>query len=335
MILVTGATGRLGGQIVRVLRSARQEVRCLVRKGSEYFWLNDTGAAYFFGDLREPQSLQRAMRGVDSVIVASGVRVDQTENHHGNVTRDGHIALFEAAKLRGVRRVVMVSCQGAERAASAPLASLRAAEDRLREIGGMEWVILRPGLFAANFADLARRVEANGSVFLPGRAGAKVAPIHGRDLALICMAALTDREMAGRIVPVGGPEVMTVGEAFRAACEAAGVEPHHWPMPPAALRAVGALARPVGRRWQNRMASLAAWFGEDSAVDGGPLAARLGIPLTPFREAARQAFLDRHPGEDPTAREEKVVHRQFTSIIYEPGTAKLADLPQGPPPRQD
>ena len=55
MILVTGATGRLGGQIVRLLRAAKMDVRALVRAGSEYFWLNDTGCTYFFGVQLETQ----------------------------------------------------------------------------------------------------------------------------------------------------------------------------------------------------------------------------------------------------------------------------------------
>jgi hypothetical protein len=70
-------------------------------------------------------------------------------------------------------------------------------------------------------------------------------------------------------------------------------------------------------------------------VDGAATAARFGIPLTPFRDACATAWADRHPGEDPTAREEKVVHRQFVATIYEPGTIKYDALPEGPPPRRD
>ena len=54
VILVTGATGRLGSRIVRLLRRARLPVRALVRSGSYYYRLNDTGCGYFFGDLRNP-----------------------------------------------------------------------------------------------------------------------------------------------------------------------------------------------------------------------------------------------------------------------------------------
>lgn len=335
MILVTGATGRLGNQVVRVLRSVGQEVRCLVRKGSEYFWLNDTGAAYFFGDLRDPASLSRALHGVQYVIAAHGVRVEQTENDHKRVNAEGSIALFEAARARGVEHVVYVSCAGVATGGDVPaFSSKRAAEEAL-VASGLGYTILRPGVFVANFTDLARRVEVNGNVFLPGRKEARVSPIHTRDLALMAMASLDLPAVKNQIVEVGGPEAMTVGEAFARTCRANGLPEASWAVPPASLRALGRLARPLGRRWTNRAGALAVDFGADSAVDGAAMARTFGIPLTPFDEAARIAFADRHPSEDPTAREEKVVHRQFTATVYEPGVIQWDDLPDGPPPRRD
>ncbi len=335
MILVTGGTGRLGNQIVRVLRSIGLEARCLVRKGSEYFWLNDTGASYFFGDLRDPESLSRALRDVRYVIAAAGVRVERTDNHHKNVTAEGNIALFEAAKARKIEHVVFVSCHGAADPGDVPaLTGKRAAEDHL-VASGLSYTILRPGLFAANFADLARRAETNGSVFLPGRPDTKVSPTHGRDLALLCMASLDLASVKNQIIEVGGPDTLTVAEAWKTMADVAGVPSGTWKLPPAGLRALATVARPFARRWTNHLRALEAGFSRDSAVDGAAVAARFGLPLTPFREAAAAAWADRNPSEDPMAREEKVVHRQFVATIYEPGTVKLEDLPEGPPPRRD
>lgn len=335
MILVTGGTGRLGNQIVRVLRSVGLEVRCLVRKGSEYYWLNDTGAAYFFGDLRDPESLSRALRDCRYLIAAAGVRVERTDNHHKNVTADGNIALFEAAKARKIEHVVFVSCAGADAPKDVPaLTAKRAAEDHL-VASGLSYTILRPGLFAVNFADLARRAETNGAVFLPGRKDAKVSPLHTRDLALMCMAALDLPAVKNRILDVGGAEALTVEEAWRVMAEVAGVPADTWPLPPTALKALAPLARPLGRRWQNHLKKLEVWYGRDSAVDGDAIAATFGIPLTSYRDACAAAWADRNPGEDPTAREERVVHRQFVATIYEPGTVPLTSLPEGPPPRRD
>lgn len=335
MILVVGATGRLGNHIVRTLRSVGLDVRCLVRKGSEYFWLNDSGSAYFFGDLRDPQSLSRALRDVQYLISAAGVRVEKTQNNHKTMA-DGHIALWEAAKARGtVEHVVYISCAAAADPGDIPaFTSKRAAEDAL--IGsGLSYTILRPGLFAANIADLLRKVEYNGATFLPGNPETRITPIHGRDLALMAMAALDLDDVKNQIVEVGGPRTMTVQEAFEIGCREAGLDPNFWRLPPATLRMLAMFSQPVVKRFTNHFKALEAYYARDHVIDGAAVAERFGIPLTSYEEAVRTAWLERHPSEDPLAREEKVVHRQFVATIYEPGTAKWDDLPDGPPPRQD
>ena len=335
MILVVGATGRLGNQIVRALRSVGQDVRCLVRKGSEYFWLNDTGSSYFFGDVRDPQSLSRALRDVQYLVSAAGVRVEKTNNNHKNVTAEGHVALWEAAKNRGIEHAVYISCAGVADPGDVPaFTAKKTAEDAL-VASGLSYTILRPGLYAANIADLLRRVEYNGSVFLPGNPDTQITPIHGRDVALMAMAALDLEDVKNQIVEVGGPETMTVKEAFAIGCQEAGLEPNYWRLPPAGLRVIGALARPVVKRWTNHLGALEVYYGRGQVIDGAAVAERFGIPLTPFREAVRDAWAARHPSEDPLAREEKVVHRQFVATIYEAGTVKWDELPAGPPPRQD
>lgn len=336
MILVTGGTGRLGNQVVRVLRSAGLDTRSLVRKGSEYYWLNDTGSAYFFGDLRDKKSLLRALRDVEYLIAAHGVRIEKTDNNHKNVTAEGTMALFDAAVERGgVKHVVYISCAGvAHGVDAAGMVARRASEEHLVK-SGLPYTILRPGLFAANFADLARRLQLNGNVFLPGKADAKICPVHGRDVALMAMAALDLPAVRNQAVEVGGPETLSVEEAFRTMCEVAGLQPNFWKLPPAALKTASWLLRPAGRRWRNHLLELEASFSYDQVVDGDALGRTFGIPLTPYREAAQAAWEERHPSEDPTARDEKVVHRQFTATIYEPGVIKWDELPDGPPPRQD
>lgn len=334
MILVIGGTGRLGNQVVRALRDQGKDVRALVRKGSEYFWLNDTGTNYFFGDLRDSQSLHRALRDCETVISCAGVRVEQTENSHKTMA-DGHTALWEAAKARGVKKAIFVSCSAVSVGGDiAAFSSKRAIEAALHE-SGIPYTIFRPGLFAGNFADLLRRADYNGSVFLPGRPEAMVAPIHARDVADIVAAAVDSDEGLNEVIELAGPEPMTVEQAWKAACEEAGLKASYWKMPPATLKIAAMAIRPLVRRWANHFEALGVHFGQPQAADGVAAASRFGVALTPYREAVRAAWLDRHPGEDPVAREEKVVHRQFVATIYEPGTIKYDDLPEGPPPRQD
>lgn len=337
MILVVGGTGRLGNQIVRALRADGQDVRALVRKGSEYFWLNDTGSNYFFGDLRDPQSLHRALRDCHTVISCAAVRVEQTDNNHKTIA-DGHAALWEAAVARGVRRAIFVSCAGVAQGADIPAFSSKRAIEESLAASGIPYTVFRPGLFAANFADLLRRAEHNGSVFLPGRTEARVAPLHAPDVAAIVAAAASDAYAdvgVNEVIDLAGPDLLTVEAAWRAACAAASLAPDFWKMPPRSLQIAAAALRPVLRRWANHFEALAVHFGHDQDTDGAAAAARFGVTLTPYADAIAAAWAERHPGEDPVAREEKVVHRQFVATIYEPGTVKFDELPEGPPPRQD
>lgn len=337
MILVVGGTGRLGNQIVRALRADGHEVRALVRKGSEYFWLNDTGSNYFFGDLRDPQSLHRALRDCHTVISCAAVRVEKTDNNHKTIA-DGHAALWEAAVARGVKRAVFVSCAGAADPADIPAFSSKRAIEASLAASGLPYTVFRPGLFAANFADLLRRAEHNGSVFLPGRTDARVAPVHGPDLAAMIAATVSDAYAdvgINEIIDVAGPDMLTVESAWRAAAAAASLPADFWKAPPASLTFAAAAVRPLVRRWANHFQALAVHFGRDQDAGGAPAAARFGVTLTPYADAIAAAWAERHPGEDPLAREEKVVHRQFVATIYEPGTVKFDELPEGPPPRQD
>lgn len=334
MILVVGGTGRLGNQVVRALRDQGKEVRALVRKGSEYFWLNDTGTNYFFGDLRDPQSLHRALRDCEAVISSATVRVEQTDNNHKTMAQ-GHESLWEAAKARGVKRAVFVSCAGVQAGGEVPAFSSKRASEEALVKSGIPYSIFRPGLFAPNFADLLRRADYNGSVFLPGRTDAKVSPIHPRDVADIIAAALESGDGENETIELAGPDTLTVEAAWKIACEEAGLKSDFWNMSPAGLKLAAAALRPIVRRWANHFQALGVNFGQDQVIDGVGAAARFGVTLTPYREAVKAAWLDRHPGEDPVAREEKVVHRQFVATIYEPGTIKYDELPEGPPPRQD
>lgn len=335
MILVTGATGRLGHQVVRVLRSVGLPVRCLVRKGSEYFWLNDTGCGYFFGDLRDPRSLHRALHGVEYVVATHGLRRERIDNHHANVTEAGSAALWAAAAERGVKHAVFVSCAAVAHAGKARGLLAKLAAERALEGSGLPYTILRPGLFAANYADLARRIEHNGSVFLPGRPDAVVQPIHGRDVALCALASLDLPAVRNATVDLGGPDTMTHAEALATMCGVAGIPEHHWALPPRALEALSRLMRPISPPWEDHLRVLSASFGHETRADAAAIASTFKLSLTPYAEAAAEAWATRHPGDDPSARDEKVVHRQFTATVYEPGVIRWDDLPDGPTPRQD
>jgi uncharacterized protein YbjT (DUF2867 family) len=329
MNLVTGATGRVGTALVRQLRAAGQEVRALVRKGSEYYWLNDTGCRFQFGDLRDPESLSRALQGVTTLYVASGPRLETRDNHHGNVTEAGHRALFGLARARGLRRVVLLSCLGASR-----VPGVRAFEARLQAEhdlaeGGPPFTILRSSLHEHQALDLLERAEAGWG---PSGGERPLNPIAIADIAAIAIAAGSGSSWENRVLEVGGAEALTGAELLRRAAAAAG-RPAPGGLSPRLAQVLSRLGRPV-RRYAHRLAEDRAWLHEDLAVDGLIGARVKGGPLSSFDQALQDAVAERAAMADPEERERRMVHPQFYATVYQPGVARLGDLPSGPPPRR-
>lgn len=114
-VLLTGATGFIGGHVLRALEESGAEVRCLVRATSSRRNLEARRASVVVGDLREPDSLVRAVDGCDTVYhCAADYRLysrDPRELYASNV--DGTENLLAAAAAAGVGRVVYTSSVGA------------------------------------------------------------------------------------------------------------------------------------------------------------------------------------------------------------------------------
>lgn len=334
MILVSGATGRVGSAVVRTLRRLGLDVRALVRKGSEYYWLNDTGCRYFFGDLRDPTSLHRAARGAQYLVLCSGVRLESRDNNHDSVTVKGHEAMLAAARDVGVQRVVAVSCLGADRAQGVAAFDARRRMEELVAASGLEYAVLRAALHEHPLVDLALEVKDRGQVWLPAAGANRLTPLPTADLARMTAASLDLDAVRGRVVDVGGSETRTAREWLDMACEVVGVPATVRVLPGPVAALAKRLGRPV-RRYANRLAETAVWFERDLTVDPAHTAALFKLPATPMRTALEAAAARALALRDPEERDRQIVHRQFYATIYEPGTANLADLPDGPPPRQD
>ena len=134
MILVVGATGELGGLIVRDLLRQGRQVRVLVRAGSSVDEL--AGAQPVLGDLKDAASLHAACAGVSAVVTTANSTARGGADTVESVDRQGNHDLIDAAAAAGVRRFVFVSALGADPAHPMPLLQAKGeAEQRLRDSG--------------------------------------------------------------------------------------------------------------------------------------------------------------------------------------------------------
>jgi NADH dehydrogenase len=217
MILVAGATGSLGGKVVGALLEAGEEVRALVRPGTDASGLAARGVDVALGDLRDPGTLAPACRGV-RVIVSTASATNRTDDVPENVDARGNEHLIDAARVAGVEHYILMSTIGA--ASSSPVPAFRAkgiAEDALRA-SGIDYTIVQANAFMdVWFGMLVEMPVAMGQpVTLVGESLRRHSFVAERDIVGFIVAAIGKNEAHDRTLPIGGPSAVTLREVVQA-----------------------------------------------------------------------------------------------------------------------
>lgn len=197
-ILVTGATGTVGGAVTRALVQERVRVRALVRDPKRARLA--PGVEALQGDLSDPGSLEPALDGVDSVFLIWPF-----------MTSDGAEEVLDAIRQRATR-VVYLSTIGAsdQDTASNPIMRFHGELESAIEGSGLDWVLLQPASFAANTLGWAEQF-AGGVVRAPF--GDQLRPmVHEDDIAAVAVRALLEDNLVGTRPQITGPENLTTRE---------------------------------------------------------------------------------------------------------------------------
>lgn len=200
MILIVGATGTIGSEVVKQLTNAGHRVRALARDRVKGEQILGPSVEVVAGDLSKPESLAPAFRNVDRVFVATFGGPDLA-------ILEGEA--FRASKKAGVRHVVKLSgipvCVP-EYAAQMPLAQWHVDSENELRASGVAWTILRPAFFVSNI--LFWNVSQRGALALPTGEG-KTALLDPRDIAGVAANVLTQPGHHGRVYELTGPELLS------------------------------------------------------------------------------------------------------------------------------
>ncbi|WLW51233.1 SDR family oxidoreductase [Streptomyces sp. YU58] len=197
MILVTGATGTIGGEVVRQLVARGEKVRALTRDpaGARV----PDGVEVVRGDYREPGSLEPALSGVTAAFL---VGVPGPGTRHD-------VDLVAAARAAGVPRLVKLSAIGTGDPELGPSASWHVEGEGAVRDSGAEWTILRPSTFASNTRSWADAIRAGDPV--PNLTGdGTQGVVDPRDVSEVAVRALVEERHAGRTYTLTGPETISV-----------------------------------------------------------------------------------------------------------------------------
>ncbi|HUW01682.1 MAG TPA: SDR family oxidoreductase [Acidimicrobiales bacterium] len=294
-VLVAGATGYLGKFAVRAFKERGYWVRALTRSDERLaesgpFTAPGIGAddvdEVFVGELTEPQTLDGLMDGIDIVFSCVGISRQRDGLTFDQVDYACNHTLIQMAEASAVEKFVYVSMQGADKPEIAQLAITKAHEKVVAELraSDLDHRIVRP---CGYFSDMGALVSMakKGRALLVGDGSNKMSPIHGRDLAQVCVDVAEGSELE---VEAGGPEVLTQRKAAELAFDVVGKKPKIHVIP---LWFVGGVVKAV-RLLSKQFGDLAEFIVVAGEVDGvGP----------PLGTTTLRSYFERLAADDPNA----------------------------------
>jgi len=199
MLLVTGATGHVGRELVRELDARGAAFRVLVRDPARAAGLPDR-AERVIGDLDRPATLAAAMDGVERLfLLVPGIGIEHTEH------------AVAAARAAGVRHVVYLSSYAVIGDPVPAMGRWHRDREQLIRASGIPATFLRPGGFMTNAFDWLPTLRAGGYVLDPVGPG-RAAPIDPADIAAVAAVTLTEDGHEGEQYLLTGGETFTVAE---------------------------------------------------------------------------------------------------------------------------
>ncbi len=228
MILVTGATGMVGSELVQQLLEKNQSVRVFTRDASKVAHLGNR-VEFVVGDLSQPETLDAAMRDVERMfLVTASTQQD--------------INVIDAAKRNGVHHLVKLSTIEAGHEPMIGHGKHHREREDLIRASGLAWTFLRPTMFMSTALDWADSIKRQASVSYPGGEG-KVPSVDPYDIAAVAAVALTSDGHEGQGYALTGPELLSIGDMVQIIAQQLGRSIQYTDMPDAAA---GEMMRKAG-----------------------------------------------------------------------------------------
>ncbi len=213
MILIAGANGHVGREIVKKACARKMPVRCFDLAPPDLKGLDAAAVEIATGDITSPEAVQAAVKGIDTVMFVIGRKRGVKKPTHDMVEHGGMRNVIAAGKGAGVRHIMYISALGVGK--DVPAASLMAkwqAEQCLMN-SGIAYTIFRPSGYFVDFAEeFAPRIKDTGSFTIIGEGSFRVQPLDPADLAEAFMQALDNPQAVNKTFKIAGPEAFTLTE---------------------------------------------------------------------------------------------------------------------------
>lgn len=215
-IVLAGASGYLGRNIAEALSHADYDTTVIVRKDKHMF--DPSKFTIVTAEVTKPDTLQGLMEGVDTVITTVGITRQKDGLTYRDVDYQANLNLLNEAKKHGVRRFIYISVLHGDELRRLKICQAKEAFVDKLQASGLDYCVVRPnGYFSdmADFLGMARK----GRAYLFGTGETRINPIHGADLAEVCVQAISTDQQE---ILAGGPDVYTLNQIAGLAFKAVG-----------------------------------------------------------------------------------------------------------------
>jgi uncharacterized protein YbjT (DUF2867 family) len=206
-ILLAGSTGYLGGFILKELLYRGFETRIIVRneKKLPLHITDDPRLDLVRAQVTEPQSLKGCCRNIDTVISTIGITRQKDGLTYMDVDYQANVNLLQEARQNGVKKFIYISVLHGDRLTRLKICEAKEKFVQVLKKSGLDYCIIRPtGYFSdmGEFYEMAKK----GRIYLFGDGEYRMNPIHGADLAEVCVNAIDSEE---KEIAVGGPQTLS------------------------------------------------------------------------------------------------------------------------------
>ena len=226
MILLTGATGKIGAETAKQLVARGATVRALVRDAAKAAPLEAAGIELAVGDIADAAAVRQALTGVRQafLLLPNGEQQEASEKQFTDLCRAA-----------GVGHLVKMSSMEAVPTAKTPIPRAHWAVEEYIRASGLAWTMVKPNFFMQNLLASAKSIREQGLFSLPMGDGT-TGMADARDIGAVCAEVLTGQGHAGQSYEITGPEVLTFHQVAERFTAVLGRPIRYVPMPMAQFR---------------------------------------------------------------------------------------------------